>query len=155
MLPYRTLVAIIATITALAGLAWYAHSSGITSGRAEVQAKWDSQKVILLQANADAVATAAEKTKAQKALVAKLKTEFKNEKTRISAGYQRTIDSLSDRPTENSDSGSVPQAGTAGAEPNGWATGARLYKEHGTFLAGEAALATELQKALKACLEAK
>ena len=144
------------TVTSLAGLAWYAYSEGETAGETEVQSKWDKERMQVLQANAEVVAQASVKQAQLEVKIAKLVKDQSHEKARISADYKRIIAGLRDRPdAAPSDLASVPEAGASGVEPSEWGTGARLLRQHGEFLAGEASLAAELQAALKTCLASR
>lgn len=64
-----------------------------------------------------------------------------NEINRISAEYEHTISSLSDRPTRADLTSSVA---SAVARARSACTGAQLFKEDGGFLAGEAARADKI-----------
>ena len=149
----KWLLATTITVTSLAGLAWYAYSEGETAGETEVQSKWDKERMQVLQANAEVVDQASVKQAQREVKIAKLVKDQSHEKARISADYKRIITGLRDRPdaAPGSPSG-VPEAGASGTEPSEWGTGARLLRQHGEFLAGEASLAAELQAALKTCL---
>lgn len=147
------LLALGALSLAVVGLAWYTYGKGETAGKTEVQSRWDKERVQALQANAEVVAQASVKQAQLEVKIAKLVKDQTHEKARISADYKRIITGLRDRPdaAPGSPSG-VPEAGASGTEPSEWGTGARLLRQHGEFLAGEASLAAELQAALKTCL---
>ena len=149
----KWLLATTITVTSLAGLAWYAYSEGETAGETEVQSKWDKERMQVLQANAEVVAQASVKQAQLEVKIAKLVKDQSHEKARISADYKRIIAGLRDRPdTAPGSPSGVPETCASGTEPSEWGTGARLLRQHGEFLAGEASLAAELQAALKTCL---
>ena len=150
------LLALGALSLAVVGLAWYTYGKGETAGKTEVQSRWDAEKVLVFQANAEVVAQAAVNQVELEKKISKLEKDQTHEKARISADYKRIIAGLRDRPdAAPSDLASVPEAGASGVEPSEWGTGARLLRQHGEFLAGEASLAAELQAALKTCLASR
>jgi hypothetical protein len=68
---------------------------------------------------------------------------------RIVADHRRLVDSLRERP-ERPSGADVPDPAAAGSAA-AWCTGARLHREDGEFLVGEAARAAELQAELRDC----
>jgi hypothetical protein len=150
MIPWsliRPLAAPIAISILAAGGAWYAHSSGARSGMAATQARWDAEKVLVLEAKGEQILKAQGIETELKAKMAQLKEGQRRETTRIAAGYQRTIDSLRDRPEARAGASGVPE----GAAPGAGCTGAGLARPDAAFLAGYGADAARLQSALEVC----
>ena len=143
-----------AFIMSVAGTAWYAYSSGKQSGMSETQTRWDAEVAAMALAQAAELERAMAKTAELQAQVEQITRSHRNEVNRIRREHSALVDSLRDRPDRPADSGAVPGATSAGAEPATGCTGAELYRPDGEFLAGEAARADQLRLALAACIAA-
>lgn len=94
---YARLALLAVAVAAVFALGWKIHHSGAQSGRAEVQAKWNAEKMIQQQALADANATARAKerdlqVKAMEAINAATERAKVNARARDAA--RRDADSL-------------------------------------------------------------
>jgi hypothetical protein len=146
-------VAATLTVTSLVGTAMYAHNKGSRSGMLQIQTQWDAERAATQAAQAEEAMKARQREQALQALVNKQRRAHDAEVKRVVREYAGLVDGLRDRPeAPGGGAGGVPQDSGAGTESNGWCTGARLYRDHATVLAGQAALAAELQSALRACL---
>jgi len=148
------LAAAIAISISLAGSAWWLHSRGVQSGQAQVQALWDAEAAQRMQAQAEELARAAATAATLQARVTQLQRSHRNEISAISRAHAAALDGLRDRPEARADTPSVPADPAAGAGVAAGCTGAGLSGPDARFLAGEAAIAAELQAALRACKRA-
>jgi hypothetical protein len=142
------IVAITVTAILAAGSVWYAYNSGKQSGRAEVQAKWDSERVLIQAAQAEELMKARQREDALKSAVTRIRQEKQREAVRLVDDYVAVVNSLHDRPETRAGTGGVPQ----GAEPGVGCTGAGLAKRDAEFLAGYGRDAAKLQLALDTCI---
>jgi hypothetical protein len=141
------LIALTALTAALAGSAWFVYSKGQQSGTKATQAAWDKERLATLEAQGEQILKAQIRETELAAKMAQLKEGQRRETTRIAAGYQRTIDSLRDRPEARAGASGVPE----GAAPGAGCTGAGLARPDAAFLAGYGADAARLQSALEVC----
>lgn len=145
------IVAVLAIVALIAGVAWKIRHSGLVDGRAEVQAKWNEEKaetarktILLLEANSR---TNSELRKQADATRRDLNAQIN------SIGRERDdlLERLRNRPERPASGGAAESAvAGSGANPVG-CTGAELYRTDGEFLAGEAARADLLRVRLAAC----
>jgi hypothetical protein len=149
----RPLAAPIAIAISLAALAWYAHSSGVRSGTAATQARWDAEKVRTLEAQGEQILLAQIREGELTAQMDQLTRTYHRDKNRIASEHADLVDSLRQRPDRPSDGG-LPEAATAGSGPPAWCDGSQLWRPDGEFLAREAARADELRAALGVCSSA-
>ena len=140
-----------AAVTALACavVAAWAYRTGHTNGAAGVTAEWHRERVEIARATLKSIERRLEIETALRATIDRQRQEHAREKDRIAAAHRRLVDSLRERPAraDHPDVPGDPAAGSAAA----WCTGARLHREDGEFLVGEAARAAELQAELRAC----
>jgi hypothetical protein len=141
------LIALILTPILLAGFAWFGHSRGTQYGMSVVQSQWDAERAMQMAAMAEEEMKARQREQALQKLVDKLRKDKANEANRIAAEYQRTIDSLRNRPEARASEGGVPDHPDTGVG----CTGQGLARPDAGFLAGYAADAARLQSALNAC----
>jgi len=137
-------------LTSLAGTAWYAYSSGKQSGMLHTQTRWDAERLAQQQAILETQQKARETEQALQAQVDKIKRESADEKRRIAAQYERTIDGLRNRPEARAGATGVPEGARAGVG----CTGSGLSRPDGEFLSWYAAQAARTQAALKSCIAA-
>jgi Skp family chaperone for outer membrane proteins len=96
---YARLIALAVAVVLLAGIAWKLHHSGVVSGRAEVQQKWDAEKAKQLQdlAAANEAARAKEHALQVKAMEAINAASERAKKSQVAAAAaRRAADSLRD-----------------------------------------------------------
>jgi hypothetical protein len=136
----------------LAGTAWYSYSKGRALGMSQIQTLWDAAQMAQMAAQAEEQMKARQREQALQALVNKQRKAHDAEVKRVVREYGALVDGLRDRPEARAGDGGVPQDSGAGTESAGWCDGSRLYRDHATAFAGQAALAAELQSALRACL---
>ena len=153
-LANRWLIGGLVAAVVAAGGALMAYSAGHDAGAAQVQAAWDAERMEALRARAEVEASARKREQELAAQAARQRQELRREITRLEQRHAAVVDSLRDRPDRPADSGAVPGATSAGAEPAAGCTGAQLYRPDGEFLAGEAARADRLRLALATCIAA-
>ena len=143
----RPLIAAIAISTSLAGCVWYTHSSGRQSGMQTIQAKWDAEKVLTLEAQGEQIILAQLREAELQTQMDQRQTEYRNDKTRIAADYAALVDSLRDRPEARAGVTGVPDGAAAGVG----CTGAGLSRSDGEFLVWIGSEAARTQAALNQC----
>jgi hypothetical protein len=141
------LIAPIALIAALAGCAWYAHSSGKQSGMATTQAAWDKAKLLTLEAQGEQIILAQIREGELTAQMDKLKRTHRETQTRIAADHAALVDGLRNRPEARASAGGVPEGAAVGVG----CTGAGLARPDAAFLAGYGADAAQLQAGFDTC----
>lgn len=145
-------LAIIVLLLSLAGYKLY--HNGYEAGKAEVQAKWDAQKLI----DASTVITVIETERLkQKQLQTNLdlqRVDYEKSVKASNAKYASLVNSLrerAERPTSSaSDQG---KAGGATTATNGSCTGLQLYRQDGEFLAGFARDSETVRLDLLSCVQ--
>jgi hypothetical protein len=150
MIPWtllRPLAAPTAVIAALAGCAWFAHSSGQQSGMQATQARWDKAKLSTLEAQGEQIILAQQRETDLTAQMNKLKRTHRETQTRIAADHDRLVAGLRDRPEARASAGGVPEGAAAGVG----CTGAGLARPDAGFLGRYAADAARLQAGFDAC----
>jgi hypothetical protein len=150
MIPWslnRTLVAPVAMIALAAGGAWYAHSSGVRSGMAATQARWNAEKVRTLEAQGEKIILAQIREGELTAQMAQLTKANRNEKARIAADHDRLVAGLRNRPEARASVGGVPEGAAVGVG----CTGAGLARPDAVFLGRYAADAAQLQAGFDTC----
>jgi len=151
-LKTQTAIAIIVSVS-IAASAWWLHSRGVQAGRTQVQALWDAESARVAQAQAIEIIEAMATSAALQAKIDQLQRSHHSEITRISRRHAALVASLRDRPEARAaDPRDLPADPAVRVELAIGCTGAQLSKPDARFLAGEAALAAELQAALRACL---
>jgi hypothetical protein len=143
-------IAVLAALSLCAGSAWYAYSSGRQSGMSQIQMQWDAERATQMAAMAEEEMKARQREQALQKLIDKLRRDRANEANRIAAEYQRTIDSLRNRPEARAGEGGVPEGAVAGVG----CTGAGLSKSDSEFLVWLGSEAARTQAALNACVTA-
>jgi hypothetical protein len=118
----------------------------------QIQAKWDAERAATQAAQAEQVMKARQQELALQAAINRIKQEKHREAVKLANDFAAVVDSLHNRPEAGASGGGVPEGAGAGTDAAGWCTGARLYRDHATAFAGQAALAAELQSALRACI---
>jgi len=144
------IVAFTATFILLAGSVVYAYNSGRQSGMQEVQTLWDSEKLLVAQAQAEEQMKARQTEQALQKLADKQRKAHQNEVARIVREYTALNDSLRDRPEARAGATGVPESADAGAG----CTGQGLARPDAEFLARYSADAARLQSALNTCIAA-
>jgi hypothetical protein len=145
------LIALILTPILLVGFAWFGFSRGTQYGMSVVQSQWDQERAMQMAVHAEEQMKARQREQALQKLVDKLRKDKANEANRIAAEYQRTIDSLRNRPEARAGDSGVPEGSDSGTGSAAGCTGAQLSGPDSRFLAGEAARADQLRIALRAC----
>jgi hypothetical protein len=142
-----------ATLTLLAGSAWYAYARGLETGRRQVEIQWQEDARVRATAEGEEMMKAQQRERALQALLANQRKEHQREAARLAADYAAVIDSLHNRADRPGD-GDVPKDAGVGTGNPGSCTGAELYLSDSRFLAGEAQRADQLRIALKSCIAA-
>lgn len=137
------------TVLACAAVGVLAYRTGHANGAAAVTSEWMAERAETARVTAKALERRLEVEAALRAQIDRTRQEKDREIRRIVADHRRIVDGLRERPERpgGADVPGDPAAGPAAA----WCTGARLHREDGEFLAGEAARAAELQAELRAC----
>lgn len=147
-LSWLRLTAIALALAALAALAWKLHHSGIVSGRAEIQAQWDAEKLeVAKQTQALLIAT----REKESALILSQETLRKAKDARIAqidANLTIALNGLRDRPERPSNPG-VPTVDGTTTEIG--CTGAGLFSADAGFLIRESSRANRLLADLAQC----
>jgi hypothetical protein len=138
---------VLVALLACAGSAWYAYSTGKSTGALEVQTKWDAEKLATQAAQAEEQMKARQTEQALQAAISRIRTEKQREAVRLAADYAAVIDSLHDRAETRAGDGGVPQGAALGVG----CTGAGLARPDAEFLAGYSRDAGRLQLALQEC----
>lgn len=147
----------IAVAAILAALAWGYHlwaDHQRETGRQEVRAEWQADKLARSEATRLLIVASA-KAQSDLQVSADKERQALNEKNRsIGRDLAAAIDRLRDRPERPADSGErVPaNPGTAAAGPgNGGCTGAGLYRDDAAVVVRIASDTARLQAALRSC----
>lgn len=141
---------LIAAILAIAG--WAIHKSGLDAGRAEIQAKWDEQRIKYAAAAVQANLQARAREQALQFAADKIRQEKTREIRHLSAARDAALRELrhrNERPAVGSHAAAT--ADPAGAGPAASCTGAQLYRPDAEFLVWEAARADEVRAHLSEC----
>jgi len=141
---------LIAAILAIAG--WAIHASGLDAGRAEIQAKWDQQRITDAAATVQANLQARAREQALQFAADKIRQEKTREIRHLSAARDAALRELrnrDERPAVGSDAAAA--ADPAGAGPAASCTGAQLFRQDAAFLVWEAARADEVRAHLSEC----
>lgn len=127
---------------------WWAYSKGLKHGRAEVQQKWDAQRLAAEQSHSKALADARRAERALQDSADALRRKHRNEVATLNSRHAALVDGLRNRPERApATAGTAPAAAGAGAG----CTGAGLARPDAEFLVGYAADAARLQAALNIC----
>jgi hypothetical protein len=140
-------VYVAAGVALAAGGAWYAHSSGVRSGMATIQALWDKAKLATLEAQGEQILIAQIREGELTAQMGQLKRTHRETQTRIAADHDRLVAGLRDRPEARAGVGGVPEGAAAGVG----CTGAGLARPDAGFLGRYAADAARLQAGFDSC----
>jgi hypothetical protein len=141
---------LIAAILAVAS--WAIHGFGLAAGRAEVQAKWNQQRIADAAANVQAAIQARAREQALQSTADKIRQEKTREIRHLSAARDAALRELrnrDERPAGNVQLAANDQA--AGTGPAASCTGAQLYRSDAEFLVWEAARADEVRVHLGEC----
>lgn len=139
---------VVAAIMFLSGVAWKLHHSGVVSGRAELQLKWDAERAEATVQAAALRIKAAQETADLQTKADQLKKAKDVQINKLNADLAGALERLRDRP-ERPSAGSVPS--DAGAGANTGCTGAQLYRPDSGFLVRLAARADRLRADLAQC----
>ena len=121
-------------------------------GMAEVQHKWDEERLQQEAAHIAAQDAARQKEQALQAHADQLRKEKDREIRDLNARAVALTNSLRERPARPATQSSpLPSTASAGPAPAS-CTGSGLSREDAEFLAGEAARADELRASLRQCL---
>lgn len=131
---------------------WAIRESALDAGRAEIQAKWDQQRIADGAATVQAYRQARAREQALQFTADKLRQEKTLEIRHLSAARDAALRELrnrDERPAVGSDAAAA--ADPAGAGPAASCTGAQLWKQDAEFLVREAARADEVRASLIEC----
>lgn len=147
----RAVIALlIAAILAAAG--WAIHENGLAAGRAEIQTRWDKQRITDAAATVQAAIRARAREQALQSTADKIRQEKTREIRHLSAARDAALRELrnrDERPAGNVQLAANDQA--AGTGPAASCTGTQLYRSNAEFLVWEAARADEFRAALVEC----
>ena len=141
---------LIAAILAIAG--WAIRESALDAGRAEIQAKWDQQRITDAAATVQSHRQARAREQALQFAADKIRQEKTHEIRHLSAARDAALRELrnrDERPAVGSDAAAA--ADPAGAGPAASCTGAQLFRQDAAFLVWEAARADEVRAHLSEC----
>jgi hypothetical protein len=139
------ILAFVLAVGAAAGGGYY---KGNSAGKAEVQAEWDREKAAQYAEYAKAQEVARQREQDMQSAADKLRREKDAEIRNINARNTALANSLRERPSRSTQTGSLSGASGVG---QGGCTGKELYREDGEFLVRIAREADELRAALKQC----
>lgn len=147
---YRTLISIAVVVALTGGIGWKAYTAGQAEAEQRLTAIYTSEKLDIQKAANAELMKARQREKEMLVVIQQSSQEHADEIQRITAKYNRIIDSLRNRPTTraNNDTGMPSSTGT-----DVGCTGKGLARPDGEFLAGYAADAAKLQVALNVCKE--
>lgn len=147
----RAIIAmLVAAVLAIAG--WAIHESGLDAGRAEIQAKWEEQRIKDAAAAVQANLQARDREQALQSTVDRIRQEKTHEIRHLSAARDAALRELrnrDERPAVVGDAASV--ADPAGPGPAASCTGDKLFRQDAEFLVWEAARADEVRAHLSEC----
>ena len=138
------------TAATLVFAGWAIHESGLDAGRAEIQAKWDQQRIADAAATVQANLQARAREQDLQFAANKIRQEKTHEIRHLSAARDAALRELRNR-DERPTVGSHAAADPAGAGPAASCTGAQLYRPDAEFLVWEAARADEVRAHLSEC----
>lgn len=123
-------------------------ADGFTAGKAEVQQKWDAEKLAIAAQSAKLLADARKETEDLQAS-SDLERKTKNEKiSKLNSSVADLTERMRNRPSRPTGGAEgVPESASSGVG----CTGARLFAEDGAFLVGEAARGDKLRVELESC----
>lgn len=139
---------LIAAVLAVAG--WAIHENGLAAGRAEIQAKWDQERITDAAATVQAVMQARTSEHAAQIAADRIRQEKTREIADLNRRHAALVDSLRRRPDRPADH--LPAA-AQDAQP-GPATGCgadQLYREDAAMALGIARDADLVRIALRQC----
>lgn len=146
----RSIAALLITaILAIAG--WAIRASSLDAGRAEIQAKWDQQRIADAAATVQVNLQARAREQALQFAADKIRQEKTHEIRHLSAARDAALRELRNRDERPAVGGNAPAANPAGAGPAASCTGAQLYRPDAEFLVWEAARADEVRAHLSEC----
>lgn len=147
-------VAFIAVLLALSLVGAKLHYNGYTAGKAEVQGKWNAQKLIDSSTVITVIETERLKQKQLQTNLDLQRVDYEKSVKASNAKYASLVNSLrerAERPTSSaSDQG---KAGGATTATNGSCTGLQLYRQDGEFLAGFARDSETVRLDLLSCVQ--
>ena len=139
---------LIAAILATAG--WAIHGFGLAAGRAEIQAKWDQQRITDAAANVQAAMQARAREQALQSTADKIRQEKTREIADLNRRHAALVDSLRHRPDRPADY--LPAtAQAAGTGPAAGCGADQLYREDAAMALGIARDADLVRIALRQC----
>jgi len=147
----------IAVVVALLGGGFFAYKSAYNSGFSSAETKAQLKMSEYKESQRKALEKLeAENRKTEEELVTRIleaQAEKDNEINEINIAHQRLVDSLRDRARRIDRDAQAREDSTAATAncPRAACTGAELSREDAEFLAGEAAFADTLRKALEFC----
>ena len=147
----RPIIALLITAT-LVFAGWAIRESSLEAGRAEIQAKWDQQRITDAAATVQATLQSRSREQALQFAADKIRQEKTREIRHLSAARDAALRELrnrDERPAVGSDAAAA--ADPAGAGPAASCTGAQLFRSDATFLVWEAARADEVRAHLSEC----
>ena len=147
----RTIPALLIAAT-LVFAGWAIRESSLDAGRAEIQAKWDQQRITDAAATVQAHRQARASEQALQFAADKIRQEKTREIRHLSAARDAALRELRHRDERPTDGGHAAAASSpAGAGPAASCTGLELYRPDAEFLVREAARADEVQAHLSEC----
>lgn len=147
----RAIVALLIA-AALAAAGWAIHRFGLAAGRAEIQAKWDQQRITDAAATVQAAIQARAREQALQSTADKIRQEKTREIRTLLAARDAALRELRDRDERPAVGGdAAADADPAGAGPAASCTGAELFRQDAAFLVWEAARADEVRAHLSEC----
>ena len=146
ILMNRWVIGAIVTLVLLAGAWW----KGYSSGKQNIQQKWDAERAQQQLAHAKLVDLVRKTEQQLQQNADRHQQEKRDAIDRLTRQHRALVDSLRDRPQRPTAAGAVSGgAGAAQSQPG--CTGAELHREDAEFLVREAARADTLRAELEAC----
>ena len=139
---------LVAAILAIAG--WAIHESGLAAGQAEIQAKWDQQRITDAAANVQAAMQARAREQALQSTADKIRQEKTREIADLNRRHAALVDSLRHRPDRPADY--LPAtAQAAGTRPAAGCGADQLFRQDAAVALGIARDADLVRIALRQC----
>ena len=142
---------LIAAILAISG--WAIHDSGLDAGRAEIQVKWDEQRIKYAAAAVQPNLQARAREQALQFAADKIRQEKTREIRHLSAARDAALRELRRR-AERPAGYVPPSSAPAGTEPAPHCSGDQLWRSDAEFLVREAARADTVRASLMECRQA-
>jgi len=146
ILMNRWTIGAVVALVLLAGAWW----KGYSSGKQNIQQKWDAERAQQQLAHAKLVDLVRKTEQQLQQNADRHQQEKRDAIDRLTRQHRALVDSLRDRPQRPTAAGAVSGgAGAAQSQPG--CTGAELHREDAEFLVREAARADTLRAELEAC----